>query len=86
MLKNCARDASRAGHSVRPLEALGPDDDQLWRSIADRRGLGQKDPHRLTSPSHTDADPGRPIEFVTNTAKSRKLGFTWHRATDEALT
>jgi nucleoside-diphosphate-sugar epimerase len=71
--------------SVQPLEEQMADDGPLWRSIAKRDGLAEPDLTRLSSPWHTDADLGRPIEVVTDMSKSRKLGFTAYQPTDEAF-
>lgn len=71
--------------SVQPLEAQMADDGPLWRSIAEREGLVEPDLGRLSSPWHTDADLGRPVEVVTDMSKSRKLGFTAYQATEDAF-
>ncbi|MBB4617223.1 SDR family oxidoreductase [Sphingomonas abaci] len=70
---------------VRPLEDQMADDAGLWREIATREGLAEADLARLASPWHTDADLGRPIEVVTDMSKSRRLGFTDYRPTDDAF-
>lgn len=69
----------------RPLEQQMADDAPRWAEIAKARGLVEGDLDRLASPWHTDADLGRPIEVVTNMSKSRRLGFTSYRATDDAF-
>ena len=61
------------------------DDGAIWHRIADREGLIEGDLENLSSPWHTDADLGRPIEVVTDMSKSRRLGFTAYQATDEAF-
>ena len=71
--------------SVLPLEVQMEDDSPVWRSIAEREGLVEPDLERLSSPWHTDADLGRPIEVVTDMGKSRKLGFTVYQSTDDAF-
>ncbi|MDQ1230787.1 SDR family oxidoreductase [Sphingomonas sp. SORGH_AS_0879] len=71
--------------TVRPLEQQMADDAALWRRIAERDGLVEPDLNRLASPWHTDADLGRPIEVVTDMSKSRRLGFTDYRPTDDAF-
>ena len=58
---------------------------RIGRTIAEREGLVEPDLKRLSSPWHTDADLGRPIEVVTDMSKSRKLGFTAYQATDDAF-
>ena len=70
---------------VRPLEEQMAGDADLWRRIAVRDGLAEPDLARLTSPWHTDADLGRPIEVVTDMSKSRRLGFTAYQPTDDAF-
>jgi len=69
----------------RPLEEQMAGDADAWARIAEREGLVEPDLARLASPWHTDADLGRPIEVVTDMSKSRKLGFTGYRATDDAF-
>lgn len=71
--------------SVQPLEEQMANDAPLWRAIAEREGLAEPDLNRLSSPWHTDADLGRPIEVVTDMGKSRKLGFTAYQPTDDAF-
>ena len=71
--------------SVRPLEEQMAGDAPLWRNIAEREGLVEPDLKQLSSPWHTDADLGRPIEVVTDMSKSRKLGFTAYQPTDDAF-
>jgi nucleoside-diphosphate-sugar epimerase len=71
--------------SVRPLQEQMADDGALWRAIAEREGLIEPDLNRLSSPWHTDADLGRPIEVVTDMSKSRRLGFTSYQPTDDAF-
>jgi nucleoside-diphosphate-sugar epimerase len=70
---------------VRPLEQQMVDDANLWRDIATRHGLAEPDINRLSSPWHTDADLGRPIEVVTDMSKSRRLGFLDYQPTDDAF-
>ena len=71
--------------SIRPLEQQMAGDADRWRQIAERYGLAEPDLDRLSSPWHTDADLGRPIEVVTDMSKSRRLGFTAYEATDDAF-
>jgi hypothetical protein len=40
---------------------------------------------RLVSAWHTDIDLGRPIEVVTDMARSQQLGFLDHQSTGQAL-
>jgi nucleoside-diphosphate-sugar epimerase len=71
--------------SIQPLEMAMRNDHALWREIAQRHGLAEADLDRLASPWHTDLDLGRPIEVMTDMAKSRKLGFLSYQATDESF-
>lgn len=71
--------------TIQPLEQQMRDDAPTWRTIADREGLAEPDLSRLASAWHTDADLGRPIEVVTDMSKSRRLGFTGYRPTDDAF-
>ncbi len=71
--------------TVRPLEVQMAGDAPRWAEIAARHDLAEPDLARLASPWHTDADLGRPIEVVTDMSKSRRLGFTGYRATDDAF-
>jgi nucleoside-diphosphate-sugar epimerase len=71
--------------SVQPLEAIMKNDHAAWREITRRHGLVEPDLDRLASPWHTDLDLGRPIEVMTDMAKSRKLGFLAYQATDESF-
>lgn len=57
----------------------------VWKQIAAKHDLAEHDLATLTSPWHTDADLGRPIEVVADMGKSRKLGFLDYQATDESF-
>jgi len=70
---------------VTPLESQMANDQTVWTDIAREHQLKESDISRLTSPWHTDADLGRPIEVVTDISKSRKLGFTAFQASDDAF-
>ncbi|MDB5852908.1 MAG: NAD-dependent dehydratase [Herminiimonas sp.] len=71
--------------TIQPLEQIMANDGELWRDMAKRYGLAEADLDRLASPWHTDLDLGRPIEVMTDMAKSRKLGFSAYQATDESF-
>jgi nucleoside-diphosphate-sugar epimerase len=71
--------------TVQPLAALMADDEALWRQMAQQHGLAETSLERLASPWHTDLDLGRPLEVMTDMAKSRKLGFAAYQATDESF-
>jgi nucleoside-diphosphate-sugar epimerase len=70
---------------VTPLERQLADAGPLWADIARKHDLVESDLNVLTSPWHTDADLGRPIEVVTDMSKSRKLGFLDYQATDDSF-
>ncbi|NYZ64267.1 SDR family oxidoreductase [Luteimonas deserti] len=70
---------------VRPLQDQMAGDAALWRKIAEREGLAEPHLDRISSPWHTDADLGRPIEVVTDMGKSRRLGFTAYQPTEDAF-
>ncbi|MEC5217639.1 nucleoside-diphosphate-sugar epimerase [Actimicrobium sp. GrIS 1.19] len=71
--------------TVQPLEAMMANDAPVWRDIAQRHGLVEADLSRLASPWHTDLDLSRPIEVMTDMARSRKLGFAHYQATDASF-
>lgn len=68
-----------------PLETQLADAGPIWAGIATKYELIESDLNVLTSPWHTDADLGRPIEVVTDMSKSRKLGFLKYKATDDSF-
>jgi len=70
---------------VRPLESRMQESAALWKEIAGRFNLVETDIAKLASWWHTDADLGRPMEVVTDMAKSRKLGFLDFQPTDESF-
>lgn len=67
--------------SIRPLEAEMAADRATWEAIAQRYGLRESNLDRLASPWHTDLDLGRPIEVMTDMARSRTLGFNAYQST-----
>ena len=71
--------------TTQPLEAIMANDHTLWRQMAQQHGLAEASLDRLASPWHTDLDLGRPLEVMTDMAKSRKLGFTAYQSTDESF-
>ena len=71
--------------AIQPLELVLANDAPLWREIAQRHGLSEAKLDRLVSAWHTDLDLGRPLEVMTDMAKSRKLGFSAWQATDESF-
>jgi nucleoside-diphosphate-sugar epimerase len=70
---------------TQPLEAIMAGDQALWRQMAQQHGLAEASLERLASPWHTDLDLGRPLEVMTDMAKSRKLGFAAYQATDASF-
>ena len=68
-----------------PLEAQMADDAEVWKRIAANHGLVEPDLWRVASPWHTDLDLGRPLEVMTDMARSRKLGFLVYQSTEEAF-
>jgi nucleoside-diphosphate-sugar epimerase len=68
-----------------PLEIQLSDAAPVWAEIARKHSLVEADLNVLTSPWHTDADLGRPIEVLTDMSKSRKLGFLDYQATDDSF-
>lgn len=68
-----------------PLETQMANDQDAWSKIVAQHGLKEADISRLVSAWHTDADLGRPIEVVTDMSKSRALGFTAFKASDQAF-
>lgn len=70
---------------IHPLEKEMANDGEKWQEIAQKHGLKEVSLSRLASAWHTDLDLGRPIEVMTNMAKSRKLGFTVFQDTEETF-
>ena len=68
-----------------PLEVQLANAGPIWAKIAAKYQLAEPNLDVLISPWHTDADLGRPIEVVTDMAKSRKLGFLDFQPTDESF-
>jgi nucleoside-diphosphate-sugar epimerase len=65
-----------------PIQPLAPkfaNAASLWRSIADKHALVERDVDRLASWWHTDSDLGRQLECVNDMTKSRLLGFTLYQ-------
>jgi nucleoside-diphosphate-sugar epimerase len=71
--------------TIKPLEQAISGDAALWRTMAERHGLAEPDVNKLASAWHTDLDLGRPIEVMTDMARSRKLGFTGYQETEESF-
>ncbi|TGE25558.1 SDR family oxidoreductase [Hymenobacter aquaticus] len=71
--------------TIHPLEAELSQDAAVWRDLAGRHQLQEPELSRLASPWHTDLDLGRPIEVMTDMAKSRKLGFREYQSTEDSF-
>lgn len=71
--------------TIHPLEDEIAGDGPLWAQIAREHQLAEPDLNRVASAWHTDLDLGRPIEVMTDMAKSRKLGFSVFQPTDESF-
>jgi hypothetical protein len=68
-----------------PLEAQMADDAPVWTRMVEKYKLIERDLWRVASPWHTDLDLGRPIEVMTDMARSRKLGFSVYQNTEESF-
>ncbi|UOA08102.1 SDR family oxidoreductase [Methylobacter sp. S3L5C] len=71
--------------TIHPLEIEMANDNALWREMAKQYGLAEPDLNKLASPWHSDLDLGRPIEVMTDMARSRKLGFTGYQVTEDSF-
>jgi nucleoside-diphosphate-sugar epimerase len=78
-------EAAALPSEMKPLETQLADAAPIWSEIARKYSLAEPDFNVLTSPWHTDADLGRPIEVLTDMSKSRKLGFLDYEATDDSF-
>ncbi|KFF17463.1 SDR family oxidoreductase [Chryseobacterium sp. JM1] len=72
--------------TVRPLENVLNHEGETWKEIAKKYGLKENNLDRLASAWHTDLDLGRPLEVMSDMAKSRKLGFTAYQNTEDSFT
>ncbi|MGO9423615.1 SDR family oxidoreductase [Roseiarcus sp.] len=68
-----------------PLEGQMANDAEVWKQMAAKYNLVEPNLWRVASPWHTDLDLGRPIEVMTDMARSRKLGFLVYQSTEEAF-
>lgn len=73
-------------NEMRPLEKELQNDEELWKNIAEKYNLKENKLSRIASAWHTDLDLGRPIEVMTDMAKSRKMGFTNFQSTLDSFT
>ena len=72
-------------NSPRPLAEQMRDARPAWAAIARKYGLIETNLDKIASFWHTDGDLLRPFEVITDMSKSRKLGFTEYKATDQAF-
>ncbi|MDV6166915.1 SDR family oxidoreductase [Flavobacterium sp. DG1-102-2] len=71
--------------SIHTLENEMANDAPIWKQIAEKYNLKEANLNRLASAWHTDLDLGRPIEVMTDMAKSRKLGFNEFQSTEDSF-
>lgn len=71
--------------SIRPLEKEMENTQEIWTKIAEKYDLKEKNVNRLSSAWHTDLDLGRPLEVMCDMSKSRKLGFTAYKSTEDSF-
>ncbi|GEP52607.1 NAD dependent epimerase/dehydratase [Flavobacterium noncentrifugens] len=71
--------------SMRPLDERLSVQTETWKKMAAQHNLVESDLNRIASAWHTDLDLGRPIEVMTDMARSRKLGFTGYQSTVESF-
>jgi nucleoside-diphosphate-sugar epimerase len=66
---------------VEQMAHAGP----AWVNVAEKHGLVEADLDRVASFWHTDGDLLRPFECITDMSKSRALGFTASKPSDQAF-
>lgn len=71
--------------TIRPLEKELENDQEIWKAIAEKYSLKESSLNRLSSAWHTDLDLGRPLEVMCDLSKSRKLGFTAYKNTEDSF-
>ncbi|SMC36344.1 SDR family oxidoreductase [Chryseobacterium sp. YR221] len=71
--------------SIRPLEKELQNDHPLWKAITEKYDLKENHLNKLSSAWHTDLDLGRPLEVMCDMSKSRKLGFTAFKSTEDSF-
>ncbi|MGY2896179.1 SDR family oxidoreductase [Deinococcus sp. UYEF24] len=70
---------------VHPLQEELSGDAALWKTLATEHGLEEPNLDRLASAWHTDLDLSRPIEVMTDMARSRRLGFSAYQSTEDSF-
>jgi nucleoside-diphosphate-sugar epimerase len=71
--------------TVHPLQDELAGDAAAWKTLATEHGLTEPNLDRLASAWHTDLDLSRPIEVVTDMARSRRLGFSAYQSTEDSF-
>ncbi|MEJ5105641.1 SDR family oxidoreductase [Chryseobacterium sp. MYb328] len=72
--------------TIRSLEKELENDQETWEAIAEKYSLKENRLSRLSSAWHTDLDLGRPLEVMCDMSKSRNLGFTAYKSTEDSFT
>jgi len=73
------------GGTIQSLEKEMANDGEIWKEIAEKYQLKESVLSRMATAWHTDLDLGRPIEVMTDMAKSRKLGFNVFQSTEDTF-
>ena len=73
------------GGTIQSLEKEMANDGEIWQQIAEKYQLKERVLSRMATAWHTDLDLGRPIEVMTDMAKSRKLGFNVFQSTEDTF-
>ena len=73
------------GGTIQSLEKEMANDGEIWQQIAEKYQLKESVLSRMATAWHTDLDLGRPIEVMTDMAKSRKLGFNVFQSTEDTF-
>jgi nucleoside-diphosphate-sugar epimerase len=68
-----------------PLQEQMKDAKPEWEKIAQKYNLAESNLDKIASLWHTDADLLRPFECITYMSKSRELGFTGYRTTENVF-
>lgn len=71
--------------SIKPLEIVLNEKQAIWAAISKEHQLIEADLSQLASAWHTDLDLSRPLEVMTDMSKSRKLGFTTYKDTEDSF-
>ncbi|RZJ69233.1 SDR family oxidoreductase [Flavobacterium sp.] len=71
--------------TMRPLDERLALEAETWTKIAECHNLQESDLTKISTAWHTDLDLGRPIEVMTDMARSRKLGFTAYQPTEASF-